>query len=215
MVLTAEQLRRACPGASVALLPYINASLDLADASTPERVVLYLTHTLYETAGLHFFEERMSYSAEGLCKTWPHRFPTLEFAAPFAHNPEKLANRVYADRLGNGDEASGDGWKFRGRGSLQITGFKNYSDCRRFLGIDLLSNPELAVYPQYAFRVGAWFWRANGLNAHADARDLHESARIFHDLRDTTQIVNGSLATVPARQLVLGRVLAALGVLAA
>lgn len=215
MGLTLAQFQRACPSAKAELYPHFAASLDLADATTPERVALYLTHTIYETAELRAFEERMSYSAEGLCKTWPHRFPTLEAAAPFARNPEALANHVYCDRLGNGDEASGDGWKFRGRGSLQVTGFRNYSDARRFLGIDLLAHPELAAQPQYAFKVGAFFWRSNGLNAHADARDLHESARIFHDLRDTTQIVNGSLATVPARQLVLGRVLAALGVLAA
>src|SRR3954451_21529224 len=214
MVLTAEQLRRACPRASMALLPYINASLDLADATTPERVALYLTHTIHETAELQRFVENLNFSAAGLAATWPHRFSTQALADAFAHDPERIANHVYCDRMGNGDEQSGDGFKFRGRGSLPITGFTNYSGARKFLGVDLLAHPELAGRPEYAFKVGAWFWRTHGLNAHADARDLHESTRVLEDLRDTTRMIQGGTTTVAQRQVVLGRVLAALGILA-
>jgi putative chitinase len=208
MPLTLEQLRRACPAAPAVRLAqeltYFNASLDEANAVTPERVAMLLTHTLHETGELRRFEENMNYSAEALCRTWPKRFSSLA-AAAFAHKPEHIANRVYADRMGNGDEASGDGWKFRGRGSLQITGFDNYAACRKYLGVDFLSMPELAAAYAYRYRVGAWYWRSHGLNELADARDLEAS----------TRVIQGGASTVPQRQAVLGRVLVALGIVSA
>lgn len=102
-----------------------------------------------ESAGLTKFEEGLSYSAERLTQVWPKRFPTAAAAKPYARNPQKLANKVYANRMGNGDEASGDGYRFRGKGALQITGRTNTVNVGKKLGQDFVANPELLLQPEW------------------------------------------------------------------
>ncbi|KAF0250183.1 MAG: putative chitinase, partial [bacterium] len=114
--------------------------------------------------------ENLNYSAKRLMQVWPKRFPTLQKAMQYEHNPEKLANFVYANRIGNGNEASGDGWEFRGRGVIQMTGRGNYKAIGKALTLDLEKNPENLEDPKYAALSAAYFWQSHGLNELADNR---------------------------------------------
>lgn len=118
----------------------------------------FLGQVLHESAGLTRFTEGLSYSAERLCVIWPSRFPTLASAKPYAHNPEKLANKVYGSRMGNGNEASGDGFRFRGRGPIQLTGFDNYLFVGDLIGQDLTGLPELMEQPRFALEATIAWW---------------------------------------------------------
>ncbi len=134
---------------------------------TPVRLAAFLAQTAHESAGFALLVENLNYSAEGLVKIWPKRF-TPESAGRYARQPMKIANHVYAKRLGNGDEASGDGWRFRGRGLMQITGRDNYRLCGKALGIDLERKPERLETPRTAALAAGVYWDANGLNRLAD-----------------------------------------------
>lgn len=116
-----------------------------------------------ETPAFKPVEENLNYSAQGLVATWPKRFPSLEFAQGYARQPEKIADFVYAGRNGNGDAASGDGWRYRGRGPIQITGRANYRDCGKALGVDLLTAPAQLLEWEIGARSVAWFWDMHGL----------------------------------------------------
>jgi putative chitinase len=122
----------------------------------------------HESGGFKVFSENLNYSAEGLTKTFKKYFPTLASTTGYARNPEKIANRVYANRMCNGSEASGDGWKFRGRGPIQLTGKENYTAFAAAAGRpDVLTNPDV-VAGELAFESALWFFRKNGLLAIAD-----------------------------------------------
>ena len=125
----------------------------------------------HESGGFKLKDENLSYSAERLMVVWPKRFPTIEVARKYSGKPEKLANRVYANRLGNGDEASGDGWRYRGRGLIQLTGKANYAAAGKYLGDDLVTYPGLVGEALYAALTAGWFWEVQKLNALADQLD--------------------------------------------
>ena len=129
---------------------------------TPVRAAHFFAQTAHETGGFKAFSENLNYSAQGLQGIFGKYFPgTLEES--YARNPEKIANRVYADRMGNGNEASGDGWKYRGRGALQLTGKANYQAFAKYLGTDeVVSNPDL-VATKYAFESAMFFFDKNKL----------------------------------------------------
>jgi putative chitinase len=150
----------------------INETFDRFDISTPERQACFLGQCAHESGGFTALKENLNYSAEGLTKVWTKRFPSLDMAQPYHRNPEKIANKVYADRMGNGDEASGDGFKYRGRGLIQLTGKDNYRACGDALDVDLVENPDLVSSPQYAALSAGWFWDKNKLNQFADANDM-------------------------------------------
>lgn len=150
----------------------INETFERFDISTPERQACFLGQCAHESGGFATLKENLNYSAEGLTKVWPKRFPSLEAAQPYHRNPEKIANKVYADRMGNGDEASGEGFKYRGRGLIQLTGKDNYKACGDALGVDLVDDPDLVATPQYAALSAGWFWDKNNLNKFADANDM-------------------------------------------
>jgi len=116
-------------------------------------------------------EENLNYRAETLMKLWPKRFPTREIADQYARNPKKIANKVYSGRMGNRDEASGDGWRFRGRGAIQLTGHSNYYHASQACGVDFVKEPDLVATPQYAALTAGWFWNTHKLNRFADVRD--------------------------------------------
>lgn len=142
------------------------------DMATPARMASFIGQCQHESGNFKTLRENLNYSAKGLCATWPKRFPTEESATPYHRNPEKIANKVYADRMGNGDEASGDGWKYSGRGLIQLTGKSNYTLAGDSLVADLLNTPDLVLQPKYAALTAGWFWDKNRLNAFADADDI-------------------------------------------
>lgn len=142
----------------------------------------FLGHLHHESGGLHRIIENLDYRAARLMQVWPKRFPTIAAAAPYSHNPPALANLVYGKRLGNTDP--GDGWRYRGRGLIQLTGKANYADASKWCGIDLVAHPELAADPVSAAKIAAAFWSHKGLNPIADADDGDAIKR-------ETKIING------------------------
>jgi putative chitinase len=173
--MNAEQLAQALkmsPAKAEEWIDAINETFDRFDISTPERQASFLGQCAHESAGFTALKENLNYSAEGLTKVWPKRFPSLDAAQPYHRNPEKIANKVYADRMGNGDEESGEGFKYRGRGLIQLTGKDNYEACGEALGADLVNDPDQVSSPRYAALSAGWFWDKNKLNQYADANDM-------------------------------------------
>ena len=130
---------------------------------TPLRGAHFFAQCAHESGNFRFLEENLQYSAEQLMKTWPRLFPTMEIAQQYDKNPQKIANRAYADRMGNGSEASGDGWKYRGRGAIQLTGRENYKAFADFEGRpDILYSPDL-VASEYPIESALFFFDRNHL----------------------------------------------------
>ncbi len=167
--MNAQQL--AALGIDSQWLDALNATFDRFAINTPQRQACFIGQCAHESAGFKVLSENLNYSAKGLRATWPKRFPDDASAAALQRQPERIANRVYAGRMGNGDEASGDGWRYRGRGLIQLTGKANYQAAGRALGIDLLASPDLVAAAQYAALTAGWFWQGNNLNALADRLD--------------------------------------------
>jgi putative chitinase len=135
---------------------------------TPVRSAHFFSQTSHETGHFAVFSENLNYSASGLLKVFPKYFKTLAEAQQYERKPEKIANRVYGSRMGNGDEASGEGFKFRGRGALQLTGKSNYENFSKFLNKpEIIANPDL-VATDYAFESAFYFFDKNGLWAICD-----------------------------------------------
>jgi putative chitinase len=139
---------------------------------TPERIASFLAQCGHESAGFTVLQENLNYSAEGLNKIFHKYFPTLESAQPYARHPEMIANKVYANRMGNGPEESGDGYRYCGRGLIQVTGKDNYFWYAESIQI----TPEEASHYMECFEGAAqsacWFWESNNLNSCADRRDI-------------------------------------------
>ena len=140
------------------------------DISTPKRQAYFIGQCMHESGGFKQLKENLNYSAKGLMATWPSRFPDMDTAEKFERNPEKIANKVYAGRMGNTED--GDGAKYIGRGLIQLTGKENYANCGNAIGVDLVANPDLLSTPKYAALSAGWFWNRKGLNAFADADDI-------------------------------------------
>lgn len=129
----------------------------------PERAAHFFAQLSHETAEFKLFSENLNYSADGLRKIFPKYFPTSILANAYARKPEKIANRAYANRMGNGDEASGDGYKFRGRGAIQLTGKANYQNFANHIkNQEIMTNPDL-VASDYAFESAMFFFDRNKL----------------------------------------------------
>lgn len=139
------------------------------DISTPVRQASFIGQCAHESGNFKILQENLNYSAEGLMKTWPSRFPSKEIADQYARQPAKIAGKVYNGRLGNTSEE--EAAKYLGRGLIQLTGKENYDHCGLGIGVDLLSNPALLLDPRYAALSAGWFWNKKGLNALADAGD--------------------------------------------
>ena len=144
------------------------------DIDTPKRVAAFMAQCGHESGGFTLMQENLNYSAKGLVGTFKKYFPTEAHAKPYERKPEMIANRVYANRMGNGDEASGEGWYFRGRGIVQITGKNNYTKCSQslFESNVLVENPDLLLETEYAIHSACWFWSAARLNELADIGDI-------------------------------------------
>lgn len=127
-------------------------------------IAAFISQAAHESAGFSRFEENLYYTtAQRILQIWPNRFSGLADAAQYTRNPAKLANRVYANRLGNGDEASGDGYKHRGRGALHVTGKTHYLNCGNDIGLDLINNPDQLLLIVPAIKSAIWFWKINSL----------------------------------------------------
>lgn len=149
-------------------LPYINKYMAEFSINTPLRAAYYLATIALESNQLRSTEENLNYSAVALRATFPKYFPTTALANEYARKPVKIGSRVYAKRMGNGSEVSGEGFKYRGRGLIQLTGKTNYINYRAFCGFDVVEKPELLAMPLGATRSSCWFWKVNGLNELAD-----------------------------------------------
>ena len=177
----------------------LNAAFAKYDISTPARQAFFIGQCAHESNNFKTLEENLNYRPETLMKVWPSRFPDLQTADKYAHNPQLLANKVYAGRLGNNQE--NDGWNFHGRGLIQLTGRENYDNCGKAIGADLINQPQLLVEPHYAALSAAWFWNKKGLNALADSKDY-----------DTmTKRINGGLIGLDDRKAKIAKAISVLG----
>lgn len=194
MILTAEQLKQILthnPNAEDWVDP-LNAVLNNAKINSVSRIAAFLAQTAHESLDYTRLSENLNYSAKGLQATWPSRFDAAT-AAAYARQPEKIANKVYALRLGNGDEKSGDGWKYRGRGIIQVTGKKNYGACSIAIYGDsrLIENPELlSTDKEAAIKSACWYWDTTKLNELADN----------HKIAEMTKKINGGYLGLAERE---------------
>lgn len=170
MELTLDQLRIIMPRLKHACeyLPYLNKWMRHYGITTPCRVSHFLSQVAHESSQLMRFEENLNYSSQALMRVWPRIFAN-NLAEVYAGNPEMIANRAYANKGGNGDESSGDGWKYRGRGAIQCTLKSNYAAISKDWKLNLIDNPELLSIPEHAIRSACWYWWKNGLNKLADS----------------------------------------------
>ena len=153
-------------------LPFIATVLPKFGIDTPLRKAHFLAQVAHESGGLKYSKENLNYSAQGLRSVFGKYFRTMEIAQSYARKPEKIANKVYADRMGNGNEASGDGWKYKGRGLIQLTGKENYQKFSQDYGVDCVNNPDLLLDPEWALTSACWFWKKRNLNRYADNDDI-------------------------------------------
>lgn len=202
MTLTTAQL--------LAIAPYARESyrdaferwdlLEAAGLDVPLRLAHFLAQVCHETGGLRVLVENLHYTAERIVAVWPQRFPTVLVARPFEANPRALANAVYGGRLGN--VGPDDGWRYIGRGLLQLTGRANYARVGAALNLDLVGRPYLAASPEHALAIAAEVWRRGNCNARADADDL----------AGVTRAINGGLTGLGERQAWLQKAKTVLGV---
>jgi len=192
MILTLEQLIQStgCSNKVAEVwLPYFNTIPKNFGIDTPLRMAAFLAQVGHESGGLSLLEENLNYSAEGLANVWPKRYAKKlqnglyaknsvgrylpsTLAIQIARKPVLIASNTYADRMGNGSVESQEGWKYRGRGILQITGKSNYAELTLNTGIDFVSNPDLLKEPAYALISACFFWKSNNINRFADKKDI-------------------------------------------
>jgi putative chitinase len=169
MTVTAEQLAKLHIGAE--WVDALNETFERFGIDTPKKQAAFIGQCSHECGNFKVLKENLNYRAATLMKLWPKRFPTLEFANQYAGNPKKIANMVYANRMGNRDEASGDGHRFFGRGCIQLTGHANYFHASKAIGVDFVMEPDLVATPKYAALTAGWFWSTHDCNALAQAAD--------------------------------------------
>lgn len=204
MSLTQQQFKALFPRAPTEWLEPMNRAMTRFNITSRVRMAAFLAQVGHESAGLTRFEENLNYTAQGLAKTWPNRFSAggkpNELAHALARKPAAIASVVYANRMGNGDETSGDGWKYRGRGPIQITGKDGYATAGSALGVSLLSTPELLLEPEYGALSAARFWSATGCNELADTgqftaitKKINGGTNGLEDRRDRWAVAKGVL----------------------
>lgn len=194
MTITTEQFTAifgSNPDAS-AIVDALNAAFDKFEINTKDRICGFLSQAGHESGGFKAKVENLNYSQASLRKVFPKYFPDDATAFRYARQPAAIANRVYGSRMGNGNEASGDGFRFRGRSYMQLTGKNNYVACGNAIGVDLISNPDYLTTVEGAVAAACWFWSSNGLNTLADAKDV----------KGMTKRVNGGYIGLAERQAV-------------
>ena len=179
---------------------YLSAAMQEGQITTVQRMACFLGQIAYESNQLRAWVEDLNYSVNALMATWPRTFPTAVIASQYAMQPQKLANHIYANRIGNGPEVSGDGWNYRGRGPIQLTGKANYQAAGQFLSVDLVANPDWVASSAQGFRVAVWYWTTHNLNQYADANDIIS----------ITRAINGGTLGLQAREAYTQQALAVL-----
>lgn len=158
--------------------------------NTPARVAAFIAQCAHESGGFKFLKENLNYRAASLTKVWPRYFPTMEIAQQYANKQEMIANRAYGGRMGNGPEETGDGWKFCGRGLIQLTGRNNYQAFADSIETDIEEIPAYLQTFEGAVQSACWFWETNKLNQWADQGDVVT----------TTKRINGGTIGLADRQ---------------
>jgi len=179
----------------------LNEAFDRFAIITNNQKAMFIGQLSHECGNFKVLSENLNYKAATLMKLWPKRFPTLEKANEYSGNAKKIANSVYSLRMGNRDETSGDGYRFRGRGCIQLTGYSNYFHAGKALGVDFGLEPDLVATPKFAALTGGWFWSTHNLNAPADALDYTK----------VTKIINGGTIGLDDRIKNVQQALAVLG----
>jgi putative chitinase len=182
-------------------LPWLNMTMLKYDINTPVRQAMFLSQIAHESGNFCHVSENLNYSVNGLRSVFGKYFPNDNLAAEYARKPEKIANRVYANRMGNAEESSGDGWKYRGRGLIQLTGKNNYTTFSLSADNNALLEPELVSEPELAVQSAGWFWSTNNLNRLADTGDV----------RVVTKRINGGYNGLTDRSAKFGKLMIILG----
>lgn len=173
-LITLEQLTKMIPtnqhiaewhAALVKVLPEYNID-------TPHRIAAFVAQCAHESGEFTTLKENLNYRATSLVRVWPRSFPNITIANQYANKPEAIANRTYANRMGNGSEASGDGWKYSGKGLIQLTGKTNYQAFADSIDTDLSEISDYLLTFEGAVQSAAFFWETNNLNALADVGDI-------------------------------------------
>jgi putative chitinase len=183
-----SKLKGHVPDTVIAQIPEVMEKFKI---DTATKLAHFLAQCGHESGGFRVVNENLNYSAKGLNGIFKKYFPTLVLAEQYQRKPEKIANKVYASRMGNGAEASGDGWKYRGRGYIQLTGKDNYTAFGKAIGEDIAANPDL-VATKYPLLSAAWFFSKNCLKRCVDASDA--------TVLSVTKCVNGGTIGLPDRQ---------------
>ena len=184
MIITSKQFSTLFPNnkEASAWVDALNVILPEYTINTVDRVAAFLAQCGHESNGFTVLSENLNYGADGLKTTFSKYFKDDATTNAYQRQPQKIANKVYANRMGNGDEASGEGWKYRGRGPIQMTGKNNYAAFSKDFGTDVIKNPDIvSTDKKVALLSAIWFWNKNGLNAIADNNDI----------KGMTQKING------------------------
>jgi putative chitinase len=190
MYITTEQLLKIAPSVGPAAGVYVsalNAAMDRFLINTPKRAAYFLAQVVHESGELARMREDLNYSATRLRDVWPKRFLSIQIAQLYARQPEKIANCVYANRMGNGDEKSGDGWRYRGAGWIQITGKANHREVAGALAVTGDAGDFMSTVTGAALSA-AWFWWKSGCNRHADAGDVDAISDLINIGRRTERV---------------------------
>lgn len=190
-----SRLDKICPKK---VLDELQGAIEFAGITSPTELAHFLSQCHHESGGFNVVSENLNYSAKGLNEIFPKYFDT-KTALKYERKPEAIANRVYANRLSNGNEASGDGWKFRGRGYIQLTGAANYLLFGNSIQVTLLQSPEL-VATKYPLLSAAWFWK----------RNVKPRLKPTSTVSDITKLINGGLNGLEDRQNLFNKYLSVL-----
>ncbi len=184
-----SKLKGHVPDAVIAQIPEV---MDKFQINTPLRLCHFLAQCGHESGNFKAVNENLNYGAKGLRGIFPKYFPTDALAAEYERKPEKIANKIYGGRMGNGPEATGEGYKYRGRGYIQLTGKDNYSAFDKVVTEDITANPDL-VATKYPLLSAAWFWNSRKLN------ELADKGATDADVTAITKKVNGGTIGLPDR----------------
>jgi putative chitinase len=203
MQLTLDQLKKVLPGNQY--VEYWFHALDKLlpdyEINTPQRIAAFLAQCKHESGNFTAIKENLNYRAESLMRVWPRYFPTMEIATQYAHNQEKIANRAYANRMGNGSEQSGDGYRYCGRGLIQLTGKDNYQAFADSIQTPVEEVPAYLETFEGAAQSACFFWEDRNLNRFADVNDI----------KSMTKVINGGYLGLEEREKNYHQILSILG----